>query len=158
MRTSRLSRPKTGRSWQAGLLLAATSALLLVPSPSFAAPNPEPTTPSTQHVVNCSFSPKTPYKLSGGAIRGEVVIGCNASPESSTTALRVWRFDRARVAFYMHAESVFYDTGTYRVHRTSAGCSSANILYDFHTEVVNESYHHNWGVTNKNSAGAALRC
>lgn len=111
------------------------------------------------HNVTCSFDPEEPVQSGrNSTIRGDAYIYCNGSPDVSMTYVRLWRYDRARRAYYLHAESTSSSTASgYRLQQVFGSCGG-NILYDFHVQVYNESFHGTWGTSEANSFSRAFYC
>jgi hypothetical protein len=129
----------------AGLIFGAVPA-----SASTATPN---------HSIVCHYSPDIPYQYGGGGpINSEAHITCAPdAPDVSSTTIKIWRFDTNRRQYYEVAERTSNQRGIDWWIGVTGGCT-AQIAYPMHTEVINDSYHGNWGHTDVNSGTVTLYC
>lgn len=110
---------------------------------------------ATAHDVVCTFTPYIPWK-SGTRVAYAADVSCNYSPDVSVSSIRLWRHDGGG-AYTLMSEISSSSTLTYRYHSAQIGCGTS-LSRQYHTQIYNESFHHNWGVTSKNSPSAWLVC
>lgn len=133
------------------LACTAVAAFMLVSSPVASANE-------TDHAVVCQYQAFMPWK-SQSALMTEGRIQCAPTgPDVSTTTLRIWKHwygDYIKVA-----EKVSNNIGTYWFITTNGWCQEPGFGegYVFHAQIVNSSYHHNWGYTESNSPDVYLEC
>lgn len=113
------------------------------------------TTPANAHDVICKFQPNYPAK-NGTRVTFNAEVFCNYEPDISVSSIRLWRHDGGG-AYTLMAEVTSTETGTYRYNSGMIGCGTT-ISRQYHTQIYIESFHHNWGVTDKSSGSVWLTC
>lgn len=116
-------------------------------------------TVAPDHAIVCHYSPDVPYQYGRGApVNAEAHITCSPdAPDVSSTTIRIWRYDTHRRQYYLVAEKTSNQRGTNWWISTKGNCT-AQIAYPMHTEVINDSFHGNWGHTDVNSGTVTLYC
>ncbi len=112
------------------------------------------------HNLICHYIPDIPYQFGRGApISAEAHITCSPPPppDASSTTIIIWRYDYARKQYFELAESTSNKSSVDWWIKTTGNCA-AKIKYAFHTEVINDSFHGNWGHTDTNSTTVDLYC
>lgn len=112
--------------------------------------------PASAHAIVCTYTPNVPYK-SGTRISYSASVDCNAIPDISMTSVRLWRHDGGGAYTLMSNIDSSATTPNYRYHSAQIGCGTT-LSRQYHTQIVNESYHHNWGRVDKNSSSVWLTC
>jgi hypothetical protein len=72
-------------------------------------------------------------------------VHCTGTPALRSITTKLWRYDPADGKQYVHSER--YDTSTDTDVETlySASCSSAGVLYQFHTQMIVTAFNGTWG-------------
>ncbi len=112
------------------------------------------------HAIVCQYRPDVPYQYGSTApISAEAHITCSPdAPDVSSTTIRIWRHDFGRNKEYLFAEKTTNQRGTNWWISTSFGCTSSRIVYGFHTEIINQSFHGTWGYNDVNTIEVRLTC
>lgn len=112
--------------------------------------------PASAHAIVCTYTPNTPTK-SGTRVSYSASASCNFSPDASATSIRLWRHDGGGAYTLMSYIDSPATTPAYRYWSAQIGCGTT-LSRQYHTQIVNESFHHNWGRVDKNSASVWLTC
>jgi hypothetical protein len=112
-------------------------------------------TSANAHDIICRFQPNYPGK-SGTRVTFSAEVFCNYEPDVSVSSIRLWRHDGGG-AYTLMAEISTSNTATYRYNSGTIGCGTT-LSRQYHTQIYNESFHHNWGVTDKSGGAVWLTC
>ncbi|MGW4090179.1 hypothetical protein [Nocardia sp. NPDC004750] len=122
--------------------------------------NAEPT-PAAKDEIVCFPHAIEPWKTDHGSmapINFGFKVHCTGRPEMRSVTTKLWRYDAADGKWYKHAERIDTSTTPDVEVLYSASCSSAGILYGFHTEVKLTAVHGTWDDGGDDSATTSAIC
>ncbi|WP_454194910.1 hypothetical protein [Nocardia sp. Marseille-Q1738] len=122
--------------------------------------NAEPVPTSKDEVV-CfphAIEPRKNGHNSIASISYGFKVHCTGRPSLRSVTTKLWRYDASNGRRYVQAERT--DTSTDPDVETlySASCSSAGVLYGFHTQVIVNAFNGNWDHGGDNSATISAIC
>ncbi|MBF6339425.1 hypothetical protein IU450_26535 [Nocardia abscessus] len=134
-----------------------TSVLLLGTA---TAAHAEPASAAADNVV-CFISAIPPYKTGGGSIASinfGFRVHCTGRPSLRTVNTKLYRYDSADGKYYVHSERNDDSTDPDVETLYSASCSTAGILYQFHTKATMTAFNGNWDREYDDSITIAALC
>ncbi|WP_406268081.1 hypothetical protein OH799_23630 [Nocardia sp. NBC_00881] len=117
-------------------------------------------TPAADHVV-CFPHAIEPYKTGHNSIASinfGFKIHCVGRPTLRSVTTKLWRYDASDGERYVHSERNDSSTDPDVETLYSASCSSAGILYQFHTQVIVNAFNGYWDRGGDDSATIAAIC
>ncbi|MEV2218528.1 hypothetical protein AB0E01_01450 [Nocardia vinacea] len=85
-------------------------------------------------------------------------VHCTGKPALRNVTTKLWRYDPTDGKHYVHSERNDNTTDPDVETLYSASCSSAGILYQFHTEAIVNAFNGNWDREPDNSSTIAAIC